>query len=95
MSYLLAAGSAEYYRNNVEAKRTVLDIVNRKKITGGPAQSGFFGGRNNRLGLGETFVRSCFYLDKDDRAIGSGHNKVYFAGLTGEVASKQFQAFTF
>jgi len=95
MSYLCGAGLAEHYRNDVKTKGSVLDIVGRKKIAGGPEQSGFFGGRDDGLGRPETFIGPRFYLDKDDRAIDIDHNQIDFAGLAGEVAGEPFEAFAF
>jgi len=95
MSYLLTSGSAEHYRNNIKAKGPVLYIVGREKITGGPVQFGFFSRRDNRFGRLETFIRSGFYFDKDNRTIRSDHNQIDFTSLTGEVASQLPEAFSY
>ncbi len=47
MSYLFGAGLAEYYRNYVETKGSVIDTVSHKKITSGLSQPGFFGSGDN------------------------------------------------
>jgi hypothetical protein len=53
------------------------------------------GGRNDRFCLCEGFIHPGFNLDKNNIPVGSNHNKVDFAGLTGEVAREDFQAFSF
>ncbi len=94
MSYLFAAGLAEYYRHDVEATRSGLYIVGSEKITGCFAEFGLFGLCDDRLGRLEEFIDSCFYLNKDDDALVVDHNEVDFAGLAGEVGGKFPEAFS-
>ncbi len=69
--------------------------MGRKKIAGGPEQSGLLGGGDGRLGGLESFGGFGSYLDKDDRAVGVNHNQIDFAGLAGKVAGEGFEAFAF
>jgi len=95
MSDLRWAGLAQYYRNDVKAAGPVPYIIGFEKISGGSGQFGFLGGCYNRLCRREALVGSGFYLDKNNRPIVSDHNKVDFAGLTGEVANERFKTFIF
>lgn len=95
MSYLWGGGLVEHYCDNIEAAGSVLYIVGCEKITGGSAQFVFFGGGDNGFDWCETFIGSGLYFDKDDGAIGIGHNKVYFAGPAGEVAGELFKSLLF
>ena len=95
MFYRCGAGLAERYCNNIKTKRAVLDFVNCEKIASSPKQSDFFSRCDRRFGRPKTFIRSGFYLDKDDSPVGIDHNKVDFAGFAGEVASELFEAFSF
>ena len=93
--YLRSAGLAQNYRNNIEAKGTILDIVTCEEITRGSLQFCFFSRGDGRLDFGEFFIRSRFDLDKDDTAVGIDHNQVYFAGFTGKITSENLEAFAF
>ncbi len=95
MFYLRGAGLAEHYRNNIKAISSVLYTMGCEKIAGGPGEFSFFRLGDNRLGRCEVFIGPGFYLNKDDRAIGGGHNKVYFAGLTGEIAGEFAESLSF
>lgn len=95
MCYLLAAGLAEHYCNNVKAERSVLNVVCGKKITGGPEESVFFGGGEYRFGRGKGFIGSGLYLDKDYGAVGIDHNEVDFTGFAGEVSGEFSEALSF
>ena len=95
MFYLYGPGLTEHERNNIKTKRLVLNIVNCEKMTGGSAQFGSFSKRDDRLGWLETFIRSGFYLNEDDRAVGSDHNQIDFAAPTREVASELSETFSY
>jgi len=95
MFYLDESGWRQNYRNNIEAKGTVLYIISCKKILGGPVQFGFFRRCDNRLGRCETIISPGFHFDKNDSSIGSNHNQINLAGPAGEVAGQFFEAFSF
>jgi len=91
--YLRSAGSAEHYRDDIKAKRTVLYFLACKKITRGPQQLHFFGMCDGFLRRAKAFVSLGSDLDKNDGAVGIDHNQVDFAGLAGKVASELSKAF--
>ena len=93
MSYLWAAGLAEYDGNDIKAKRAVLYIVRGEKIACGPEQSGSLGLCDGCFGRAKGLIGFGSDLDKDDGAISIDHNKVEFAGFAGEVGSKLSEAF--
>ncbi|HUW19540.1 MAG TPA: hypothetical protein VMW16_09580 [Sedimentisphaerales bacterium] len=95
MSYLWRAGSAEDDSHDVEAEGPVFYVVGGEEIAGGPERFGFFWGCDDGLDGVEGFTRPGFDLDEDDRAVGVDHDQIDFAGLTGEVAGEEFEAFSF
>jgi hypothetical protein len=95
MFYPDGAGWRQHYRNNIEAKGAVFYIMGCKKILGRSGQFVFFSRGDDLFSGSETFICSGFYFDKNNGTIGSDHDKVDFAGLTGEVAGKFAQAFSF
>ena len=95
MCYLLGPVFAKDYGKNIESERSILYIVGRKKITGGPEESIFLCRCYNRFGRGKGFIGSGLYLDKNNRAVGIDHNEVDFTGFAGEVSGKLSKALSF
>jgi len=95
MFYLCGADWRQHYRNNIKTKGAVLDFVDCEKIASCSVHFVFFSRCDNGFSWCETFIGSGFYLDKDDSPVGVDHNKVYFAGFAGEVASELFEALSF
>lgn len=95
MFYAWWSGPAEDYRYDVEAKGSVFDFVRCKKITGCSEQPGFFRRCDDRLDGLETLIGPGFDLDKDNSPVGVDHDKVDFAGFSGEVSGQFFEPFCF
>jgi hypothetical protein len=86
---------ADHYCNNIEAERSIFNVVCCEKITGGAQQFRFLGVRDRCFRRHKVFlslVGSGSDLDKNDGSIGGDHNKVDFAGLAGKVTGKFFKA---
>ncbi len=95
MSYLGAADLAQHDCHHIKPERTVLYVMSRKEIPGGPKQSLPLGICDGLLRRAKTFCRFGAYLDENDRAVVIDHHQVDLAGLAGKVAGKRFEAFTF
>ena len=95
MIYFWAGGFVEDNRNNIEAIRAVVDIICCEKIAGGSEQPGFLGGCDRVFGGSEIGVGSCSYLDEYNRGVSIDHDEVELAGLAGEIACEDFEAFSF
>lgn len=89
------AALAERYGYNIETVWSILDFVNRDKITGGLSHPVHLRPCDYRFGRGKFFIGSCFDLDKNNRPVAIHHNQVDFAGLAGVVARKGFETFSF
>jgi len=66
MSYLLTASSAQHDCHHIKPERTVLYVMSRKEITGGPKQSLPLGICDGLLRRAKSFFRFGSYLDKND-----------------------------
>ncbi len=95
MFYLCAALFRQDNGNDVEAKGAVINFICCEEITCGPEQFSFFRRSNNILGWCKIFSCSGFYLDENERPVGSDHNKVNFAGFAGEISGERFKGFSF
>jgi len=88
MSYLFAAISVKVNCDDVETAGAILYIILSKEIAGGFNHAGFLGKSDGRFCGCEGFIGPGFYLDKNNSAIGIGHDQVEFAGFTGKIFGK-------
>lgn len=93
MVYLLSAGAAEYYCNNVKAVGAIFDVVASEEVACGFEYFVLLVSCNEGFCGSEGVICSCFYLNENNGSVLVDHNEVNFAGFAGVISCKEIEPF--